>query len=113
MRKLLIAQHSKSFADYLRQELQESWNVQTCIGSRPVIDAMQYMQPEAMILDLNLDPKDGITILKEGQSLLPQTIIATSNYVDNEIIDKLESLGVRALVRFPFRVRYIKKSCRI
>lgn len=109
MQKLLITQHSSTMADHLQRELREDWHITVCTDSRPVVDLMQYMRPEAMILDLNLSPKDGIAVLEEGQQFLPPAIIATSNYVDDEIIEKLESLGVGALARIPFRAEHIKK----
>ncbi len=110
MRKLLIAQHSETIVDHLQRTLHDEWEIHVCVDSYPVIDMIQYIRPEAMILDLNLGPKDGIQILKEGQSFLPPLIVATSNYVDDEILEAVEKLGVGALVRVPFRTEYIKEQ---
>lgn len=110
MRKLLVAQHSETMADHLQRALQDEWEVHVCIDSYPVIDMLQYMRPEAMVLDLNLGPKDGITVLEEGRSFLPPVIVATSNYVDDQISEKVEQLGVGVLVRIPFRTEYIKEQ---
>lgn len=110
MRKLLIAQHSSTMADHLQRELQGDWNITVCTDSRPVVDMMQYMRPEAMILDLNLAPKDGIAVLEEGKPYLPPIIVATSNYIDDQVIETVERLGVGALVRIPFRMEYIREQ---
>lgn len=108
MRKLFIAQHSETIVEQLQHTLQDEWEIHICMDSYPVIDMMQYMQPDAMILDLNIGPKDGIALLKEGQPFLPPVVVATSNYADSKIINIAESLGVGALVRIPFRPEYIK-----
>lgn len=110
MRKLLIAQHSKTIANQLQHALQDEWEIHVCIDSYPVIDIMQYMRPEAMVLDLNLEPKDGISVLEEGQPFLPPIIVATSNYIDDHVTETVEQLGVGALVRIPFRTGYIKEQ---
>ena len=110
MRKLLIAQHSETIADQLQHALQDEWEVHVCIDSYPVIDMMQYMRPEAMVLDLNLEPKDGIAVLEEAQSFLPPIVVATSNYVDDHVAETVEQLGAGALVRIPFRTEYIKEQ---
>lgn len=110
MRKLLIAQHSQTMVDHLQHALHDEWEIHICMDSYPIIDIMEYMKPEAMILDLNLSPKDGISVLKESQPFLPSAVIATSNYVDKHVAETVASLGVGALVRIPFRMEYLKEQ---
>lgn len=109
MRKLLIAQHSETMVNHLQQALHDEWEVHICMDSYPVIDMMEYMKPEAMLLDLNLGPKDGISVLKEGQLFLPPVVVVTTNYVDDCIAETLAELGTNALVRIPFRMDYLKE----
>lgn len=110
MRKLLIAQHSQTMVDHLQHALHDEWEIHICMDSYPIIDIMEYMKPEAMILDLNLGPKDGITVLKESQPFLPSAVIATSNYVDDHVAETVADLGVGALVHIPFRMEYLKQQ---
>lgn len=110
MRKLLIAQHSETIANHLQRSLQDEWEVHICVDSYPVVDMMQYMRPEAMILDLNLQPKNGVTVLEEGQPFLPPAVLATTNYYDDELIETVHRLGVGAVVRIPFRTTYIREE---
>ena len=110
MRKLLIAQHSETMVDHLQRALHDEWEIHICTDSYPVIDIMEYMKPEAMILDLNLGPKDGISVLKEGQPFLPSAVIATTNYADDQVAETVADLGVGTLVRIPFRMEYLKEQ---
>lgn len=110
MRKLLIAQHSETMVSHLQRTLQDEWEIHICMDSYPVIDMMEYMKPEAMVLDLNLGPKDGITLLQECQPFLPPAVVATSNYVDDHVAETVTELGVGALVRIPFRMEYLKEQ---
>lgn len=62
MRKLLIAEHSNARIDALSKVLQQDWEIHTCVDSYPVIDTLRYIKPEAMIINLNIGPKDGASI---------------------------------------------------
>lgn len=110
MRKLLIAQRSQAIIDHLQHALHDEWEIHICTDSYPVIDMMQYIKPEAMLLDLNLAPKDGIAVLEEGQPFLPPVVIATTNYADKQVADTAAKLGVSALVRIPFRIELVKEQ---
>lgn len=110
MRKLLIAQHSETLVECLDHTLQAEWEIHACMDSYPVIDMLQYIKPEAVVMDLNLHPKDGLTVLEEAKHLLPSAIIATSNVINDEIIDEAERLGVGSLVCVPFTAEYIKEQ---
>lgn len=110
MRKLLIAQHSETLVENLQEALQNEWEIHVCVDSYPVIDMMRYIKPQAMLLDLNLRPKNGITVLEEGQAFLPPAIVATSNVVNEQILKDVHRLGVGAFVRIPFRLEHIKEQ---
>lgn len=109
MRKLLIAQHSETLISRLEHTLRDEWEIHICTDSYPVVDMLQYIKPEAMVMDLNLQPKNGLTVLKECQSVNPPIILATTNLITPSIIETAENLGVGCLVRIPFRTEYIKE----
>ena len=110
MRKLLIAQHSEALINSLKNILQEEWELHICTDSYPVVDMLQYIKPEAMVLDLNLQPKDGLTILKECQPITPPVVLATTNLLTPSISATAESLGVGCLIRIPFYPDYVKEQ---
>ena len=98
MQNLLVAQHSTTMVDHLQRALEDDGEIHIRLDSYPIIDMMQYLRPEAMVLDLNLSPKNGIAILEEGQPFLPSVIVATSNYVDDQVVEKMAQLGKGCLI---------------
>lgn len=108
MQKVLIAEHSESLATSLEKTLQTEWEVHICTNSYPMIDLLQYLQPEALVLDLNLQPKDGLSLLTEASSFLPPAIVATTNIVNEQIAEEAKLRGVGCLVRIPCSTEYVK-----
>ena len=109
MQKLLIAQHSETMLNQMQHALHDEWEIHVCRDSYPVIDMMEYMKPEAMLLDLNLEPKDGISVLRDGQLFLPPVVVATTNYADDRIAETVAELGADALIRIPFQIDCLKE----
>lgn len=108
MRKLLIVQHSQAMVEYLTNTLQDEWEIHAAMDSYPVIDMLQYLKPDGIVLDLNLQPKDGLSVLDEAKPFLPPVIVATTDIINDYIIGEAERLGVGCLVRTPFLSAYIK-----
>ena len=109
MRKLLIAQRSEPLIDNLKHSLQDEWELHICTDSYPVFDMLQYIKPEAMVIDMNLHPKNGLTVLEECQSVCPPVVLATTNVISPPIIESAGQLGVGCLLRSPFRIEYLKE----
>ena len=110
MRKLLIAEHSDVLIKGLKTSLYDSWDIHFCTDTYPVFDLLQYLKPEAMVIDLGLPPKGGLTILEECQSIRPPIILATTNILTPSIISASEVLNVDCLVRLPYSSGYIKQQ---
>ena len=109
MPKLLIADRSETRSDSLKQALQTEWEIHTCMDSYPVIDTMRYTNPDALIIDLNIEPQNGLSILEEGFPDLPPVILALTNLTSPYITKTAESLGVGTLMRVPCKIDYIKE----
>lgn len=107
MQKLLIAERSDAYTGSLEKSLQAEWEVHVCTDSYPVIDTMKYINPDAMIINLNLAPKDGITVLQEAYPELPPVVLALSNFISPYILQTAESLGVGCVMRIPCKTDYI------
>ena len=109
MPKLLIADHSEIRSDSLKEALQTEWEIHTCVDSYPVIDTMRYTNPDALIIDLNIGPQNGLSILEEGFPDLPPIILVLTNLLSPYITKTCESLGVSMLMQIPCKVDYIKE----
>lgn len=108
MRKLLIAQHSENLVKHLSKALEDEWEIHACMDSYPVVDMLQYIRPDGFVIDLNLWPKDGFTVLDEAKPFLPQAIVVTTDIINDYIIAEAERLCVGSLVRIPFHAQHIK-----
>ena len=109
MRKLLIAEHSDVRRNALTEALQKEWEVHTCVDSYPVIDTMRYIKPDAMIVNLNIGPTDGLSVLRESAPELPPVIMALTNFTSPYIERTAEQLGVGCMMLIPCRTEHIKK----
>lgn len=109
MPKLLIADHSELRSDRLKEALQTEWEIHTCTDSYPVIDTMRYINPDAMIVDLNIGPQNGLSVLQEGFPDLPPVILALTNFISPYVAQTAESLGVGSLMRIPCKIDHIKE----
>lgn len=109
MRKLLIADHSVDRITAMENALQADWEIHSCRDSYPVIDTMRYIQPDAMIINLNIAPKDGLTVLSDAFPELPPVIMALTNFTSPYIEKTAASLGVGYMMLIPCRTEYIKE----
>ena len=110
MPKLLIADHLEDRQEALKKVMDTEWEIHTCLDSYPVVDTMRYLKPEAMVIDLNLIPQNGLSVLKESFPELPPVILALTNLISPYIVKTAESLGVGMLVRVPCKIDFVKEQ---
>lgn len=110
MPKLLIADHLEGRQEALKKAMDTEWEIHTCLDSYPVVDTMRYLKPEAMVIDLNIGPQNGLTILKESFPELPPVILALTNLISPYIVQTAESLGVSMLVQIPCKIDFVKEQ---
>ena len=110
MPKLLIADHLEDRQEALKKVMNTEWEIHTCLDSYPVVDTMRYLKPEAMVIDLNLIPQNGLSVLKESFPELPPVILALTNLISPYIVKTAESLGVGMLVRVPCKIDFVKEQ---
>ena len=108
MRKLLLAEHSEEIINGLESELKVQWNLSICTDGCATLDMLQYLDPDAMIIDLNLPQKDGLTVLEESFPVLPPVILALTNFTSSYIEQTLADLGVGYVMQKPCSVSRIK-----
>lgn len=100
MLRLLIAHSSELFTSMLVRRLQDSMDVRVCHDGDRVPELLQSFRPEAMILDLHLPRKDGLTILRQCGDL-PQIILGTTGYCSLYVQRTAYMLGVSQLLLMP------------
>ena len=110
MPKLLIADQSEIRSNSLKAALEGKWEIHTCIDSYPVIDTMKYINPDAMIINLNIGPQNGLSVLKESFPELPPVILALTNFVSPYVAQTAESLGISMLMQIPCSTIHLQEQ---
>lgn len=100
MQKLLIAEGNEAFAYALEKTFESEFEIRVCRDGRTVAEEILRFRPDAMILNLTLPFKDGLTILQEAAEL-PPVILGTTNYVNDYIALRAMELGVGYLLLMP------------
>lgn len=94
MQKLLIAEHSEILSREISKVLEKNWKIYTCADGYTAVDTLKYLNPDALILNLGLPEKDGLSVLEECFPQVPPTTLALSAYISPYVACKAESLGV-------------------
>ena len=100
MPRLLIVENSGIYAAALEAVLQGLFEVKTCADGEAALSALQEYQPDAMILNLSLPFKDGLTVLQEA-AFLPPAILAISLYSNPYAEQAAVKLGAGYVLRMP------------
>lgn len=108
MRKLLIAEKSEELNTAMEAAFGDTWSMRICTDGYAAIDTMKYLTPDALIIDLNLPQKDGLSVLEECFPVLPPVILALTNFVSDYIIQTAQSLGVGYMMQLPCPIGQIK-----
>ena len=107
MQKLLIAEHANVLTERLRDMLRGKWEIYTCEDGYTAVDMLRRVQPDAMIIDLNLSQKDGFAVLEECFPMLPPVILGLTTFVSPYIERIAESFGVGYILRIPCDIEVI------
>lgn len=109
MGKLLIADHSKSRSTNLSNALRDDWEIHVAVDGYAAIDTMKYLDPDAMIINLNLEKKDGLTVLEECFPNVPPVTLAISTYISPYVAQTAASLGVGYILPIPCTAKAVKE----
>lgn len=108
MRKLIIADHSTVRTNKFASVLQHEWEIHIAADGYTAIDTLKYLDPEAMILNLNLEKKDGLSVLEESFPNVPPVTLALSTYISPYIQQTAASLGVGYILPIPCTKEEVK-----
>jgi len=100
--KLLIADGAEEFSCALRDALQGAYYVRTCADGKQALELLRSFDPDVLVLDLMLPGMDGISLLQQavGCGICP-TVLATSRFVNDYVLDAVGRLGVGYLMMKP------------
>ena len=107
MRKVLIAHGSEEFTHALAQMLCGIFEVTTCTDGITAIDLLRKTQPYALILDLMLPYKDGLTVLEETSSVRPTVILGMVRDRSYYVLSSAASHGIGYIMLDPSDARAI------
>lgn len=100
MQKLLIADHSESFASALKEALQGEFEICICQDGNAALECLLSFRPDALILNLMLSRKDGLTLLQES-AYIPPVVLGITSYANAYIERTAASLGVGYILISP------------
>ena len=109
MKKLLIADHSTARTSAISKELQQQWEIHVATDGYATLDLMKYLDPDALIINLCIEKKDGLTVLEESFPNVPPVTLALSTYVSPYVAQTAASLGVGYILPIPCTVSAVKE----
>lgn len=100
MYKLLIADSSEPYVDALRAVFQKEFDLCICQDGETALEQLLAFQPDALIVNLMLPYKDGLTVLQEA-AYKPRVILAITPFMNTYIQQTAADLGVQYLTILP------------
>lgn len=102
LRKLLIAEGNRTFALALSEALRGTYSLRLCHDGNAAMEALNTFRPDVLVLDLMLPGLDGISLLEAARnSGVTPTVLATSGFLSDYILDSAQKLGVGYLMLKP------------
>ena len=105
MLKILIADHSEEFRVALAGILRSRYVVECCSNGIEALSMLGNSHPDILIIDLMLPEADGLSVIKQatGSGICP-TILVTSRYFSDYVLDALQKYQVAWAVQKPCRL---------
>ena len=102
MPKILIADSSDEFRQFLFDDLCTTYHVKACRDGNRALELLRSFRPDILILDLVLPGLDGISLLHRAQEehLMP-TVLALCPFGSDYIASALQKLDVSYLMTKP------------
>lgn len=106
MLKLLIAVRSGLLASLLTKSLSSRFVIHSCNRSTDTQRLIETMRPDVLVIDLRLDERDGLSILRNC-SYRPPAILVLTDLINQEIMQCAATAKIGALVLIPCSARYV------
>lgn len=98
--RLLIAEYSGVYAKVLAQRVGKDVQVQVCCDGLEALELLHSFHPDALIINLQLPMKDGLSVLRQSV-FTPPVILATTSYISDHILRLAYALGVSQMLVMP------------
>ena len=106
MLKLLIAVHSSLLTDLLVKSLSSHFVIHNCHTSTDMQRLIETIRPDVLVVNLRLDKQDSLSVL-QNCSYKPPAILALTDLVNQEVIQRATDAEIDALSLVPCSTRYI------
>ena len=102
MLKLLIADGTEEFSQALCDALRGVYYVRACADGCEALELLRTYSPDVLVLDLMLPGLDGISLLQQAAAAgMCPTVLATSRFINDYVLDAVDRLGVGYLMMKP------------
>ena len=98
--RLMIAHASEYFCKAISDQLQKDFEIKTCQDGHAALQLLTAFRPDAMIIDLMLPCKDGLTVLREAE-YSPNIILGLTTYSTDYIAKAATKAGIGYLLTAP------------
>lgn len=108
MRKILIADGTEGFRNQLRDVLNSKYTVVCADDGLQAWELFQKLQPDLVLVDLELREMDGITLLRRiHEAGFRPAVIVSGRIVSDYAVDTLIRMKVSYLLRKPCKIQNI------
>jgi DNA-binding NtrC family response regulator len=112
--KLLIVDDEFDLCRLLQEHFQKQFETEVFTATTPgeALRLLEELQPEGMLLDINLRSRlNGFDVLERAAELSPETkVIMVTGSDDFESIEKAINLGAVDYITKPFTVEYLEET---
>jgi two-component system response regulator (stage 0 sporulation protein F) len=112
--KLLIVDDEKPLCEMLQEHFERRFECEVFIANTPAdaLTALETLQPEGMLLDLNLKSRlTGFDILARARQISPSTkVIMVTSVNDFACVEKALELGAVDYITKPFTADYLEDT---
>lgn len=106
MQKILIADRSAQFCNYIAEKLKNRFFVKTCTNGQDALDMLAVEQPDLLIIELELPQIDGLRILRclHNSDRAVPTVALTTCVNSSYVLQTLNYMGVEFMLTKPVTV---------
>jgi len=98
--KLLVADMSQEMTGALEKALGSEFEMQVCHDGDTALEQLHYFRPDALVLNLRLPFRDGLTVLQESDHK-PRVILALTHILPDYAERRAVELGIQYVLFMP------------
>lgn len=112
MKSMLVVDDEQEICDFLKSFFEDrDFDVRTANSGSEAISAVQKVQPQVVLLDIQMPGMDGLTALKEIKTSYPQAkVIMVTAVETREKIEEAMRCGADNYITKPLSLEYLEKD---